>query len=498
VKRIFVLFFTYIAAVQSHGLNQEFAAGGTHGWDSIARSVNTELVSGRGGYPEIALRGSEYKPDNDTDLLIHFNGGIFDETGSYSVEINSIGTTGRYRVLGSGSGVFRKDKRSLVLVPGKGSVFSPGSSTSSFTIEFWLDPLRFDDGEEVISFKTSMMDGDGNIIPQSFSGFFEDRKIIWSFTNFFFNPETYSSKVTVSGYTPLIPGQWHHHMITFDGRSGLMEYFVDDKLEGVSYATVSGSDDGEPLIPVIGTIAPGKLNIGNRYYGFMDELRILTRVNRNPVLSRYQNGYGQVETVLVDMGRKDSVLDRINIDDYVPGDSCIQYYYRIYSDYGDSVNGGKEWIPFSPGSYLKDNNKGRYFEIRMDLFAGVNGTVSPRVHSVSADYSENLPPLAPAFLSAEKGDGEITLSWDDINEPDIEGYLIYYGTKPGVYLGDGSTGIPSPIIVKDITSYTVKGLKNGRLYYFAVAAYDSAGVEYPGDLSYQVSARPGPVPSEGD
>ena len=50
-----------------------------------------------------------------------------------------------------------------------------------------------------------------------------------------------------------------------------------------------------------------------------------------------------------------------------------------------------------------------------------------------------------------------------------------------------------------IRSYyaAVEGLKNGRAYYFAVAAYDAGGRENSGPLSDEVYARPRPAPAAG-
>jgi hypothetical protein len=78
----------------------------------------------------------------------------------------------------------------------------------------------------------------------------------------------------------------------------------------------------------------------------------------------------------------------------------------------------------------------------------------------------------------------VTLKWDANSEPDIAGYKVYY--KPN------SSGQPSGdynvmIDVKNVTSKTVEGLDDSKIYYFAVTAYDTSGLE--SDFSNEVDTR---------
>ena len=69
---------------------------------------------------------------------------------------------------------------------------------------------------------------------------------------------------------------------------------------------------------------------------------------------------------------------------------------------------------------------------------------------------------------------DYTLSWDANTEPDIAGYRVYYKA--------GSSGQPSGdydviIDVGNVTSKTIEGLEESIVYYFAVTAYDTSGLE---------------------
>ena len=74
--------------------------------------------------------------------------------------------------------------------------------------------------------------------------------------------------------------------------------------------------------------------------------------------------------------------------------------------------------------------------------------------------------------------GDVTLGWDPNDEPDLEGY--------GVYFRKGAPGPPynlfGYITADDLRNdkkpvFTVDGLEKGAQYYFAVTAYDTLGNE---------------------
>jgi fibronectin type 3 domain-containing protein len=73
----------------------------------------------------------------------------------------------------------------------------------------------------------------------------------------------------------------------------------------------------------------------------------------------------------------------------------------------------------------------------------------------------------------------ITVAWDPVNDPSVQGYNVYYGTASRQYQTFANAG-PS-------TTYTVANLQRGTTYYFAVTAYNSAGESA---YSEEVSATP--------
>jgi hypothetical protein len=90
----------------------------------------------------------------------------------------------------------------------------------------------------------------------------------------------------------------------------------------------------------------------------------------------------------------------------------------------------------------------------------------------------------------------VELSWRASPVRDLGGYLIYYGISAGEYFGDygimESALVKSPVNVGNRTSVRIEGLRNGTLYYFAVASYSGGepGIPEPGVFSRETAARP--------
>jgi hypothetical protein len=105
-------------------------------------------------------------------------------------------------------------------------------------------------------------------------------------------------------------------------------------------------------------------------------------------------------------------------------------------------------------------------------------------------YEQDLPPVPPTGLYAVAGNGKVRLYWNRVNEDDIGGYIIYYGSEPGSYRGSDSDLGASPIDVGNVFQFEVTGLSNSRLYYFAVVAYDDTDPPHRSLFSREISARP--------
>jgi hypothetical protein len=471
-------------------LNSEFNINGKSGWNEIEIWKNIEKYQGKGGYNSLGLMSSIYYADETTDLLIHFDElNVVDSSGNYAVESN-ISNTQKEKIIGQGSGAFRGKEDSLTLYPGSGSIFAGGQILDSFSIEFWLNPSVFSERPVIISYQGTMQDSQGEYIPQKLTCIMEDRRLDWNFENFFYM-DGKENTVELSGISPVLPGFWHHHLLRFNGETGIIEYLVDGKIEAIQYASETRSEDGTLYYPLISPSGKANLTLGWNFTGHMDEVRITRKFTKNPVISQFQGIKGSFISKTLELGRSYSILHKINVKHEIPKDSAIFFYYNISNNIVDMFDETK-WREFTPGELLFHNNAGRYLQVKMELETNGDEDLTPVISDIQIVYEENLQPLSPAGFHIEQGDKRVTLSWSNISEPDIKGYIIYYGTNKGNYFGTDALEGASPLIIegKKNTSITLNDLKNGELYHFAVAAYDSAGIEYPGKLSGEITSRP--------
>ncbi|MDF1614644.1 DUF1566 domain-containing protein [Desulfurivibrio dismutans] len=128
----------------------------------------------------------------------------------------------------------------------------------------------------------------------------------------------------------------------------------------------------------------------------------------------------------------------------------------------------------------------------IDQVSGCGGSLSNNTYTtgaitaactVSATFVVELAPLAPLVLSAEAGDGQVTLSWNEIG---ADRYDLIYATDPDFdpanYSAYGGT-----MVVDATTPHVEVELTNGTTYYFVVEAHkDGQAVA----LSAKVTATP--------
>lgn len=127
-----------------------------------------------------------------------------------------------------------------------------------------------------------------------------------------------------------------------------------------------------------------------------------------------------------------------------------------------------------------------------------NSVLSPLAHAqadIIPDKSgdnvalaDNVPPSDVDNVKATAGDGSVTLTWNVATDNvGVKGYKVYYGTSA---LTPDSEGYAlGPVDVGKKINYTVTGLNNGSIYYFAVTSYDEADNESV-NYSIEVSATP--------
>ena len=469
------------------------------GWTSDGATLRT----GFRGAPEYVMAHAVYKIDPSTDLLLPFDdGAMADQAGRWGRVGDGGPSLDRPRaILGAGAASFNGPGTTLRLMPGNRSIFASGSRFRDFSIEFWLYPADAENGEAILMWQSLRKAGSA-ALAQQLSCLISNGRLSWSLYGLFAAPEggfgsfPSATEIKLTAKSPLLPRTWSHHLLRFDGDTGLLEYVVNGVPEAMTYVTSTGREGGTVFEPVVGGASP--LEIGSDYAGLMDEFRIERSFVDDPSLRRYGRDPALVLTPIVDLGYTHSHLLGVDVESKVPGSCDVELSYRIADEAAAWRLDRPAWIPLKPGENLPDSIRGRFVQVRAELYADGGGELSPSLSSVTFRFEPDPPPPPPAKVVALPHDGSIELRWSRVPVADLAGYLVYYGDDPGDYFGVGAAEGDSPVDAGANLSITLTGLTNGKLYFFAVASYDAPGLKSAGGIptaragaiSAEVAARP--------
>lgn len=484
-----------VVARPGMSLERTIELGKEHLWSGMQSLDGVTRVDGRWGFKDLALSYGEYAPDSSTELLLHLdNGSAPLPDGAYRF-ITTPRIEGKVFALGGGSAVFNGETAGVSLEAPPGALFAPGAVWGDVSIEFWLYPATLSDGETVLSWAGTASTGGPDhpeLTAQAMRCSIEGRKLVWDFRNFFALPGGQRLPVTLEGTTKLVPRVWHHHLLRFNARTGLLEYLIDGVPEAITHVTDNGRESGSIAVPRLGLEQAGPLTLGAGFTGFLDELRISRRVVDDPMIQRFAGKTGTAVSSIIDLGFTATRISRIEAVFTTPGDSGVEFYYQVSDVWRNPrlLKTDTDWVPFTPPGNFKDTLKGRYIQLMLVLYPDGTRNLTPRVSSLRVVYEPNEPPAPPAGVMAAPGNGKVTVSWRAVSELNAKGYMVYYGSSPGNYLGTGAQEGDSPVDAGAKTSIEIAGLANGNLYYFAVVAYDDSEPPQKSTFSKEVSARP--------
>lgn len=463
--------------------------GGEAGWPALSYSAGLSRAPGHLGQKALILSSAVSRVDA-ADLYLSFDSSTAaEDTGNYAVASSVLRQVGEKKARrGTGAALCDTDGTGLALKGNPGSLFSTPGNTGSFSIEFWLFPAVTENGSVLLQWRSSRIVSSEARYQNISAGLFMNH-LEWTFFGLWTTSSGKPLDVTVKGRKNLIPGTWSHHELSYDAVTGLLTYSLDGSAEDIRYMTSSGREQGDVYPALIG--APAVLEIAPRYSGLIDEVRIV----RNPVdresigqkhavIERYSPDGGRFESMPIDSKALNSTLKSISVIQSLPAETGTAFYVRSGDNFYQWTDVWPEWIPANPDEILSGVS-GRYFQVAGELYPDGRGARTPTVTSVALNYDEDSPPWPPAKVFTSPGNGAVTLTWVASIDFDVAGYIVYYGDRPGEYLASGS-----PMNVGKALSCTIPDLKNGKVYYFCIAAYDASGAKYPGTLSGEVYERP--------
>ena len=461
--------------------------GESDGWRDLDLAEGVVTIEGKRGFTDITIEQSGYRVDDDTDLLLNFESNWADLAGGYRLR-STEGAIHRGAAHRGSFGAVLNGNEGVEFEPSSYSLFSANRAWDDITIEFWLYPTLLGDGSEILRWEGSHLLG-AEIQRKEVRVYLLGRRLHWRFDDLFTTPDQQGVTIELTGEV-LLPRRWHHHLFRYRAEYGLAEYLVNGELVDITHATPTGREESQSYEAFTGSGPETKLVIGDRFTGFIDEMRIQNSFIENPEIEQFRRDTSSAITRVFDLGYSNSRLLSIDADYTEQGNSSALFYYRI----DDRLQSPREvaggWQPFLPGSILHDPLFGRYLQLSVELLPDGSGEAAPIIHSMSIEYRPDLPPHPPLGLRVSAGNGTLELAWQRSLDADVAGYLIYYGDRPKRYFGeDASEGI-SPIDVGDVDAISLTGLENGRLYYVAVASYDASSPPHQSEFSEEISGRP--------
>jgi hypothetical protein len=472
--------------------DQAIILGREDGWKAITQLDGVRMKQGKRGFLNLVLDYGEYAAVESTDLLLHFNQKqTQDETGHYLVKMNKTSISSQVTKLGESVGVFQ-NTGGCQIMPKSNALFSAGAMWNDFTIEFWLYPASLSEGETILSWRGLRVTGK-ELVPQSFECRVEDRSLVWIFKDFFVSPVNNGYSFNLKGFTKLIPRTWHHHLLRYNSTEGILEYLIDGLPEGVIYTTDTFTESGSLARPILGEPDNSQLVIGKYFTGFIDELRISKEFITNPLVNKYRERSGVAVSRVFDLGYTGTHIKKIIAQVNKPSDAEVYFFYRLSDEFRTQNTIAASWTQFIPGEEFAEGIRGRYLQLRLELFPDGRQEYSPEIYEISIMYEPDLPPIRPAGFKVIPGNGQVSLSWKKVNEEDVKGYLIFYGDGPLNYMGTGSDQGNSPIDAGNVDNFQITGLVNGKLYYFSIVAYDSSTPPHLSEFANEKSARPSEV-----
>ena len=496
MKRISSAFLVFASVTAfAAAVPKKLVLGGEKGWDEVKSMEGIARVkgSGRFGYETLQLVTSTQEINDDTDLLLTFDdASVRDAIGHYEVVSCNLSHTND-AVRGRGAALSRGVEKGVTLKGDKNSLFGSNGMVGSFKIEFWLCPSLAESGETVFSWRSSLNSSVYSKY-QMITASFSSNRLEWKFNNIFSGYE--KDEIILSGKSMTVPKKWSRHTLSFDQDSGALEYCVDGRTECIKFITETGHENGAVCEPFVGVAA--KVEICPQYSGKIDNFRIDRGISARASFDSCVPGKTGNERFKVDGGyfvskfipvSHSAVLDSIQAEMKVPSQTDVKFYVRAGDDCFAWDDNTPMWHEVAPGDKIT-GVQGLYFQLRGELLPDGGGANSPNLTEVVLNYTEQDDPLPPFTVFAEPGNGCVTLSWSNSVDDSAGGYYVYYGNRPGEYLGVAAFEGPSPVNAGNKTSLTLNGLKNGTIYYFAVSAYSKVDSRICGELSKEVFARP--------
>ena len=419
--------------------------------------TGVEVFEGGDTTQDIRLKFLSFAGDPDNILYLDFDdqipGFLKDVSGNYKInEASYIYSSDAHS--GPGAGLFNRPENRIVIRSSE-ELWPGVKPLGDFTISFWLKPAHFS-WKNVIFQKQALTDSFKHGLNKGIQIFIQNRRLQFQALNLFSDTQDRRHSIRMVSRTRLQTGNWYHFSLSYRAADGKLIMFINGKEEVVRYAESNSGVwragfsrlDRSPLL------------VAKSYYGLLDEFRISRKAEDkpsaaslyrplkfDPVRLRGNQPTGTAISPVISLGSNQlSRRARLRFRVQEPGGSAITFFVR-YSN--------KKFRPHTSNALLPwrrtkaDNLRGKllpefqHFQWKAVFRADPLGKHTPVLKDVRVTYSTySLPvqPRKPVSILELTHNKQICLEWRlnpelDVRDKKRGGYYIYYGVKPGEYLG---------------------------------------------------------------
>ena len=372
-----------------------------------------------------------------------------DSAGHYRLETASYAPSSDARVGRRAALFIRRENRIVIrspqeLWPGRGPL-------NNFTIEFWIKPVHFS-RKNVLFRKQALAP---ILESQSAAGieiYLQDGRVHVALFSLFRDMRARKRSLHLISRSSVRRGSWQHVVFGYDAGQGRAALYIGGREEEVAFAR----DEEGTWSAAFSQLDRSPIVIAESYMGLLDEFRIAEGAPRgeegirnsvypslryHPVYLNAEQPSGKVVSHVMRLpdGRLARRAD-LEVRGLEPKGAALNFFVRASNSRFSMDTTARElpWRLVRSKAQLADFT---YWQWKAELRADPRGTGSPQLRDVRLTYTpypRPVPPQGPVVIEGLTRGEQITLEW--IRNPESEvkergGYIVYYGYRPGEYLG---------------------------------------------------------------
>ncbi len=449
---LFLLSLSFLfSPVTLHGEVQEEGSRNQPGFSQLSLR-QTETFVGEDTTQDIRLSPLTPGISRHTRLLLKFDGKIpallRDETGNYQVEEARYVFTTKTRG-GGGAALFNREK-SRVVVRSPEELWPGVHYLEDFTIEFWIN-LSYFPQKSVIFQKMGFLDGK----KRGMEIYVENRRMHVTAHNLFEDRTGELHSLHLVSRNSIREEEWIHTAFSYRAATGKMILYVNGKEERV----LKAGNRNEVWRARFHPLDRSPLVIAPSLGGMLDDFLITDYfIDYNDLDRLHDHKYAPLKIDFHHFQKEQARGEVLSPVYHVGDEGAVQRGFLSYKSDEPRGSAIEFWVRYSPTPFHTETDPRKlawkevtggsmhlppfsYYQWKAELRSDPGGEVSPVLKEVVLSFAPEHPPHPPVQLEVVdelSSSRSVCLQWKKSPEPSVEregGYVVYYGLKPGEYLG---------------------------------------------------------------